>query len=175
MSAYEKDIKDLIQRMTNQSNMMKPPMTAPKSEANTMIGDQQTDQSPHLFNTNQNLNGPDQSPINPVNSVRPMGPSISQSMRNGTLTKDKPTSVADGACPQCGIIHPPLPPNAKCPMAPIKVKSGDVEKEIDINKFLVDLKNIILSQSEKNKIKDVEKLFKNIIIEVTKFVEGYRE
>lgn len=61
-------------------------------------------------------------------------------------------------------------------MASIKVKADDgTEKTVDVNKFLADLKNIIISQSDIKKIKDVEKLFKNIIVEVTKYLESYKE
>ena len=41
--------------------------------------------------------------------------------------------------------------------------------------FLGDLKNIIISQVDQKKIQDVEQLFKNIIVEITKFLEGYTE
>jgi hypothetical protein len=126
-----------------------------------------------LVNNNANSNSVDQSPANPINSVRPMGKPISVT-RKTDIKKD--TEIPEGACPQCGIIHPPLPPGARCPMASVKVKTQDGnEKEVDINKFLVDLKNIILSQSDSKKIKDLEKLFKNIILETTKYLESYKE
>jgi hypothetical protein len=126
-----------------------------------------------LVNNNANSNSVDQSPANPINSVRPMGKPISVT-RKTDIKKD--TAIPEGACPQCGIIHPPLPPGVRCPMASVKVKTQDGnEKEVDINKFLVDLKNIIISQSDVKKIKDLEKLFKNIILETTKYLESYKE
>lgn len=77
-------------------------------------------------------------------------------------------------CPQCGLIHPPLKAGEKCPSAPVIIKSEDGEK-VNVNKFLVSLKNIIISQIEQKKIKDPEKLFKHIIIEMVKALEKYEE
>jgi hypothetical protein len=172
MNAYEKDIKDLIQKMQMQQGYMK---KEGEEKLNSLSSNFSggTDQSPHLVNNNANSNSVDQSPANPINSVRPMGKPISVT-RKTDIKRD--TAIPEGACPQCGIIHPPLPPGARCPMASVKVKTQDGnEKEVDINKFLVDLKNIILSQSDSKKIKDLEKLFKNIILETTKYLESYKE
>jgi len=177
---YEKDIKDLIQQMQRQQGGGLPPQheSAPPTNgmppisqglpSDTMGG---TDQSPHLMNENSMGNSPDQSPTNPVNSVRPMGTPI-----NKKPPAPKTLSTAEGACPQCGTIHPPVPAGQKCPMAGVKVKNEQgEEKEVDVNKYLAQLKNIIVSQVEQREIKDVDKLFKNIIVEVTKYIEGYTE
>jgi hypothetical protein len=187
MSNYEQDIKDLIERMnkqqqayglphksnlineniqpTSQSNIS--PMV-PQAPNNFMGG---TDQSPYLMDGNTTSQGPDQTPADPVNSVRPMGSNI-----NGKPPQPAGLKASSDSCPQCGMIHPPLQPGQKCPLAPVKVKGNNQEeKTVDINRFLADLKNIIVSQSEQRGIKDIEKLFKNIIIEVTKYIEGYSE
>lgn len=74
-------------------------------------------------------------------------------------------------CPDCGLIHPPIKPGEKCLGAPIQTG----EKKIDTTKFFADLRNICVSQIEKKGIKDVERLFKNLTIEITKFLEGYEE
>ena len=188
--AYEKDIKELIEQMhrqqsgygmINEGTMSKGGVNGPPISQRSMQPPQgqggfdnfqgSTDQSPHLMEQGQRGNSPDQSPLNPVNSVRPMGRPIKDSP-----PKPKTISVADGGCPQCGTIHPPIPPGQKCPMAKVKVKNDKgEEQEIDVNKYLAQLKNIILSQAEQRQIKDIEKLFKNIIVEVTKYIEGYSE
>lgn len=173
MNQYEKDIKDLIQRMQQQQGgyMKREGEDKLNSLNNNFMGS--TDQSPHLVNNNENSNRIDQSPPNPINSVRPMGKPISVTKKADIQKEAKPV---EGGCPQCGMIHPPLPPGAKCPMAPVKVKTKDGhEKDIDVNRFLADLKNIIISQSEAKKITDIEKLFKNIILETTKYLESYKE
>jgi hypothetical protein len=178
--AYEKDIKDLIEQMSrqqqsyqmpNQQAPQQPPMAGPAVSQQGIDTDMMggTDQSPHLFNQGGGGNSPDQSPLNPVNSVRPMGTPI-----NKEPPKPASVSTAEGACPQCGTIHPPV--RGKCPMAGVKVKDEKgQEKEVDVNKYLAQLKNIIVSQVEQKNIKDVDKLFKNIIVEVTKYIEGYSE
>lgn len=81
-------------------------------------------------------------------------------------------------CPQCNMMHPPLRPGETCPNANVKINTGALNKEardVDINKYLVTLRNILVSQIEQKKIKDIEKLFQNITIEITKFLEGYNE
>ncbi len=177
---YEKDIKDLIAQMHQQQGMM-PPGPSPSGEGAPISGppisqgmpniSESPDQSPHLMNENINTHGPDQSPVNPINSVRPMGTPIN----NKPPQPAGMQTVGDG-CPQCGMVHPPVPAGQTCPMAPLKMKGDNQEEKIvDVNKFLTDLKNIIVSQSEARGVKDIEKLFKNIIVEVTKYIEGYSE
>ena len=167
MENYEQDIKDLIERMTRQQQKGMPSQQQPQAF------DMGTDQSPHLFNQRNTGNNVDQSPIDNVNSVRPMGPPIARTGRKIENTGVKPV---DGGCPQCGLIHPPIQPGTRCPNAQVKVKSttGE-EKTIDVNKYVTDLKNIIISQAEMKKVRDMDKLFKNIILAVTKFIEEYTE
>jgi hypothetical protein len=75
------------------------------------------------------------------------------------------------ACPQCGIIHPPLRPGEKCPLAQVKNKDGKV---IDFEKFLADLKIMLISQFEIRKVTNHEDVFKKIKMEVMKILEGYK-
>lgn len=129
-----------------------------------------TDQSPHLAQQSAFPQGPDQSPANPVNSVRPMGTPIS---------KDKQTkpSYDPNACRQCGTMHPPLPAGAKCPNASI-ISSTEKDaglSDVFINKTLVDLRNIILAQMASKKVKDGKKFFQYAIVELTKSLEQYNE
>jgi len=181
--AYEKDIKELIEQMQRQQGGMgafqpqgggtdQSPMTGPPISQGSPQFQESPDQSPHLMgNNNYNSKSPDQSPLNPVNSVRPMGTPINKQ-------PPRPAGIATGGdgCPQCGLVHPPIAQGQKCPMAGVKVKNDKgEEKSVDVNKFLAQLKNIIVSQIEQKEIKDVEKIFKNIIVEVTKYIEGYRE
>ncbi len=81
-------------------------------------------------------------------------------------------STTFGQCPQCGLIHPPLKPNEKCPNAPIKNEKGE---KVDVEKFIVALKNILISQIDQKKIKEPENLFKFITIEIFKILEKYEE
>ena len=170
MANIEKDISQLIQSMKNQQNLVQ--------KIGGPVNAGGTDQSPYLIGNNMNSSSPDQSPIDSVNSVRPMGTPIYQARKNRNPSStiiDQDTAQIPGACPQCGSLHPSLPPGVKCPMAVVKIKSNGIEKVVDVNKFLVSLKDIIISQSEIKKVKDVEKLFKNIIVEVTKYLERYKE
>jgi hypothetical protein len=76
-----------------------------------------------------------------------------------------------GACPQCGIMHPPLRQGERCPLATVKTKEGKV---IDFEKFLADLKIMLISQFEIRKVTNHEDVFKKIKMEVMKILEGYK-
>jgi hypothetical protein len=106
----------------------------------------------------------------------------------GTMTKDAAisTNIIDDSdnspqstkleggniCPQCKNFHPPLQPNQKCPMAPIKTASGD---KLDVNIVLDKMRVILTSQLEQKSIKDLTNFTQFIIVELTKLIEGYRE
>lgn len=75
-------------------------------------------------------------------------------------------------CPQCGLAHPPIPGGDKCPMAVERAPSGE---EINTNELFTVLKNVIVSNIQKKNIKDQKKFYGNIIIEVTKLCENYKE
>jgi len=75
-------------------------------------------------------------------------------------------------CPQCGIMHPALQPGETCPLTPIKDKEGNV---IEFDDFLRQLKDIITSQIQSKGLKDQKKLFGGAIVEMTKFLETYKE
>jgi len=99
-----------------------------------------------------------------------------QQMQSPSQTSGGSISVSgavntEPVCPQCGLLHPPVRPGEKCPNAPIKIEG----EKVDTTKFLVDLKNICASQIEKKNIKDVEKMFKSLIVEIIKFLENYKE
>lgn len=128
-----------------------------------------TDQSPHLKNNdgiidNFNNQSHDQTPDYIKNYVPP---------RTKTVKKEK--VAPEGACPQCGTLHPPIPPGTKCPMAPTTIKGEDGVKILNTDKFIMSMKNILISQIEIKKIKDPEKLFNNITIEIMKYLESYEE
>ena len=76
-----------------------------------------------------------------------------------------------GSCSQCGIMHPPLRPGEMCPNAKFKTSTGKV---IDFEKFLVDLKMILVSQFEIRKVTNSEDIFKQIKLEVMKIMENYK-
>ena len=84
-------------------------------------------------------------------------------------------SMSFGSCYQCGLSHPPLPEGQTCPNAPVTSKVGGKEKKVDLNIFFASLKNIFVSQMAIKDIKDPEKMFKHLIIEVTKILEEYKE
>jgi|YelNatPaOPRAMG01_1025707.scaffolds.fasta_scaffold300628_2 hypothetical protein len=76
-------------------------------------------------------------------------------------------------CPQCGFIHPPV--TGKCPMAK-EVKEGETSKQdIDFDPFLRSIKSILISQCSKKNIKKFEKLLAGLTVEITKFLENYKE
>jgi len=86
------------------------------------------------------------------------------------------TSEVSNVCPQCGTIHPPLPPGGKCPnaLASKTMANANLSDE-SVNKYLSDLKNIVLSNISKKQIKDGNKFFQYLVVELTKLIEKYTE
>ncbi len=81
-------------------------------------------------------------------------------------------------CPQCGNFHPPIMNGAECPMKSGSItvnKEGTKSENLDLTNIIMTLKNIVKTKISKDKIKDPEKLFKNVIVEVAKYVETYKE
>jgi len=97
---------------------------------------------------------------------------LNETIRNTSGPPPSPISTSFGRCEQCRTFHPPLKEGQKCPVAPIKNKEG---KALDLNPFFGQLKNICISQIEQKGIKNHDKLFQHIIIEVTKSLENYHE
>jgi len=92
---------------------------------------------------------------------------------NNNPTSPSPTPPASGgACPQCGLMHPPVNPGEKCPMAPITTQDNTV---VDPTNFLTKMKFIISNQLEQKSIKDPEKLFQHLTVELMKAMESYKE
>ena len=85
-------------------------------------------------------------------------------------------SASFDRCPQCGIIHPPVRPGDICPLKPITVKGADgTNVKVEVDKYLMTMKTILSSQLGKKNIKDPKKFFQNMIIELTKYIENYKE
>ena len=75
-------------------------------------------------------------------------------------------------CSQCGFLHPPLPIGKTCPMAKVTTNEGNI---VDFDKFFHDLKNILTSQIQSKNIKDTKKFLGNILVDITKLSEEYKE
>ena len=73
-------------------------------------------------------------------------------------------------CSECGYMHPALPEGKVCPMAKQKTPSGD---EIDLDKFFINLRNILIANIKKGDVKNYKKLLAVLLIKVNKFVEKY--
>lgn len=175
------DISKMIQNHNRGSTDQSPPdQSIDGNFINDSIDTQSTDQSPPnqrvddiIVNNNVIPQSTDQSPpdqrivINneSANVTHPITPTSPQPIR---------MPAGGGVCPQCKTIHPPLRPGEKCPNA-----SQDVSKfgldDTSVNKFIVDLRNIILSQLSLKGIKDGRKFFQFAIIELTKILEEYNE
>lgn len=85
-----------------------------------------------------------------------------------------PMPAGGGVCPQCNTIHPPVKMGEKCPNAVDDLKEKGMD-EASINKFIVDLKNIITSQMDKKDIQDAKKFFQHATIELMRILEEYNE
>lgn len=130
-----------------------------------------------MMNPETSQGSPDQSPGGPIvpGHTPPLGVNEQAVLSNvQTSTPAAPARGAFAECPQCGIMHPPLRPGESCPMKKVEIKEASVTDD-DINRFLSQLKNISVSQIQSKGIKDGNKLFNHLIVEITKLLEGYSE
>lgn len=167
---YNKDDQDPIQEQDDISKMI---------QSFNLSGDQSsnlpTDQSPsnqdipNVIDNSQNHQSTDQSP--PDQDV-----SIVTDIQNESQTSPLNTPVPMGAhvCPQCNTIHPPLRPGEECPNT-LKDVSGFGLDDSSVNKFLVDIRNMVISQLNKKGIEDGSKFFQFAIVELMKILETYNE
>jgi len=147
MSDHEQDIQDLVSKFNQQTQALTGPSSFPKHNA--------MPQTPSF--DNQGF------------ASEKVSPGI---MQSGPAPTPAPTG---NVCSQCGTMHPPLRPGEKCPNAASKIKDEKTNSVIDVNKYLTTFQSILISQIESKKIKDVQKLYQNITLEMTKFLEGYKE
>jgi hypothetical protein len=75
-------------------------------------------------------------------------------------------------CSQCGYAHPVVKTGEKCPLAKEVAPSGHVIEYAD---FFKSLKDILTSQIQMKNIKDTKKFLGNILVNITKISEGYKE
>jgi len=97
---------------------------------------------------------------------------IIQNINSNPAPPGQAPAPSGGTCPQCGLIHPPVNLGETCPMAPIKTQDNKV---VDPTDFLTKMKLIITSQLEQKSIKDVDKFFQHLTIELTKTMENFKE
>ena len=115
------------------------------------------------------------------NIINQSGPDPNQSPEAEAIIQQMNTTpsistspIQGNVCPQCKTIHPPLRPGEKCPNAAVDT-SGYGLNDGDMNKYLVELRNIVMSQMSKKQIKDGKKFFQFTIIELMKVIEEYNE
>jgi hypothetical protein len=94
------------------------------------------------------------------------------------VTGSHPSQVSSAipTCPQCGLLHPPNTNGKACTNTPSQTGVGSViDLDMEINKHLVNLKNITVSQIQSKGIKNINKLLQYMTMEMTKLLEGYNE
>lgn len=93
------------------------------------------------------------------------------------VTGAPPVQVASALpkCPTCGMLHPPNADGSPCANAPTASSGNVIDLDMEINKCLVTLKNIAVSQIQSKGIKNINKLLQYMTIEMTKLLEGYHE
>jgi len=99
-----------------------------------------------------------------------------QTIKNQTNMGPPPSADAAttfGKCPDCGLMHPPLPTGQTCPSAPIKNKANG--QVVDLSSFFTQLRDIVTSQISQKGIQDVPKLLSHVIVSLTQSLENYKE
>lgn len=181
MSDNEKDINELIRNFQNQqSNQMGRMNVPPHMQGNPNQDTSYLGNNP-VLNQRESVDmhaGIDNQGANYVDGSLHTNKQHTQTAQNMNIAPSSPPKPVhiEGGCRECGMIHPPLRQGEKCPNAMPKAKTADgEEKIIDVNKYLNNLRNILISQISMKGIQDVDKLFKNITLEITKYLETYKD
>ena len=83
---------------------------------------------------------------------------------------DIPTS--GDKCSQCGMIHPPVKPGERCPLAAEVTSSGIA---IDFNKFFSLARSELTSIASDLEVKDPKKFLEYILKCMIEGARGYKE
>jgi len=97
------------------------------------------------------------------------------SVNNGNIQQANPAGVSNDnqqLCPDCGTIHPPVQQGQKCPNATIEKQTGLKIDDAEVNRFLVQWRNILLSYISKMGIEDWKKEFQEVTIHIHKHLDG---
>lgn len=113
---------------------------------------------------------------NPENESNVQLPRMNKKILSQSQPISQSATSGINVCPFCKMIHPPLRPGERCPNAGL----GEDQKRFNItdetiNKFIINLKNIIISNLTSKNIKDGTKFFQHAIIELTRIIEQYKE
>lgn len=82
--------------------------------------------------------------------------------------------ITSPQCPQCNMFHPPIAVGVKCPLVGAIVTEED-KSQTNMATFLASMKDILESQMSTKGVKNKDKFFKSLIVELTKFCENYKE
>jgi len=131
----------------------------------------------------------------PMNSDIPVNPNPAPSNKpglfdnQGSVTDFANTAVKSGnpqqvanpnpntenVCPDCGTIHPPLQQGQKCPNSSIETQTGIKIDDGQVNQFLVQWRNIILSKISQMGIEDWKNEFQQISMLIQKYFDEKKQ
>jgi len=83
-----------------------------------------------------------------------------------------------GNCSQCGMSHPPIRPGETCPNASVQSQTSNTAVKItdqQFNTFLVNMKNILISQLDQIKVTNPQEIFKHLTLKMMEALEGLKE
>lgn len=111
---------------------------------------------------------------NPNMNINTQTPQVPKTTPAPSTPAYVPPSIqtSGNVCPECGVMHPPLPYGERCPNAKVNLPTID---DAEIGRFIGSWKNIIVSQIEKRQFKEPKKVFQEATILLTKFLEEYSE
>ncbi len=84
-------------------------------------------------------------------------------------------NATGNVCHECGTIHPPIQPGQKCPNSSIEKQTGIKIDDAQVNQFLVQWRNIILSEISKSNIEDWKNEFQQITMIIQKYFDEKKE
>jgi len=107
-----------------------------------------------------------------------MDSAVINKIQNTTIDPNKNAMTTSfGSCGQCGVSHPPLPNGETCPNASMSVVTNTPVKisDQDFNKFLVNMKNILVSQLDKLEVTNPQEIFKHLTMKIMEALEELKK
>ena len=84
-------------------------------------------------------------------------------------------NATGNVCHECGKIHPPIQEGQKCPNSSIEKQTGIKIDDGQVNQFLVQWRNIILSEISKSNIEKWKDEFQQITMIIQKYFDEKKE
>ena len=141
-----------------------------------------TNQNFHEGIDNQGPVGEQNPGMNNMMGGNPVDNNVINQIQNVPVNPNKyALETSFGSCPECGMSHPPLPQGEKCPNSSLEAltaKQSNTPVKItdqEFNKFLVSMKNILISQLHQIEVTNPQEIFRHLTLKIMEALEDLKK